>query len=100
MKIGRGGVLVFKAMKIDHFFGVFRRLGNFLHVFWQVKEWLILEVQEMIRVSGAVTCRINFNLLCHHGQGSAHGGEWRGVLKLRCLGHFLKFLVRLTSSLY
>ena len=46
------------------FFRVFSRLGPFPQVFRQVKEWLILELHEMIRVSLAVASLIVFILFC------------------------------------
>ena len=44
------------------FFGVFSRLGPFLQVFGQVKEWLILKLDEMIRIPHVVACPMN--LIC------------------------------------
>ena len=67
------------------FFGVFSRLGHFPQVFGQVKEWLILELHEMIKVPDAVACPVDFNLLCYRG------GQQRGVLKLMKNDHFLIF---------
>ena len=88
---------------MNNIFGCFSRLGNFLHVFGQVKELLIFEVQEMIRVSDFVACPMNVNLLCDLGQQG-------GVLKLLKKYHFLIFadvwvsslsyLGRLRTSLY
>ena len=68
---------------------MFSRLGNFLHVFPQVKEWLILEVQEMIRVSDIVGFPTSFNLLC----GQTQQGEVLNLLKkrLKILNFFNNF---------
>ena len=66
----QGGV--FKFMKIDYFSSVFSALGHFSQVFGKVKEWLILELHEMIRVLHAVACPMGFNLLYDRAQ---QGGE-------------------------
>ena len=68
---------------------MFSRLGNFLHVFAQVKEWLILEVQDMIRVSDIVGFPTSFNLLCDQTQQ----GEVLNLLKkrLKILKNFNNF---------
>ena len=50
------------------FFSVFTRLGLFPYVFAQVKEWLVLELHEMIRMLHAVAYPVTFNLLCDLGQ--------------------------------
>ena len=76
---------VFKIMKIDNFFGIFSRLGPFPEVFGQVKEWLIFELHEMIKVPYAVSCPMDFNLLC----GPVQKG---GVLRLMKNDQFLVFL--------
>ena len=44
------------------FLGIFSRLGHFFQVFWQVKEWLMLELHEMIKVPHAVS--FPMNLIC------------------------------------
>ena len=67
-------------------FGVFSRLGHFFQVFWQVKEWLILELHEMIKVPHAVSFPMNFDLLCYRVQQ-------RGVLKRMKNDYFLVFSV-------
>ena len=41
---------------------IFRRLGRFPDVFEQVKEWLIIELQKIIRLSHIVACPIVFLL--------------------------------------
>ena len=69
----QGGV--FKFMKIDYFSSVFSPLGPFSQVFGKVKEWLILELHEMIRVLHTVVCPMGFNFLCDRAQQG-------GVLKL------------------
>ena len=83
----RGGV--FKVIKNDLFvcFFVFLTVwaGPFPQVFRQVKEWLILELHEVIRVLSVVACPIDFNLLCDR---SPEGG----VLKLMKIDHFLVLL--------
>ena len=50
------------------FFSVFSRLGQFLQVFGQVKEFLILGLGEIIRVLHLVGCPMDFDLLCDLGQ--------------------------------
>ena len=50
------------------FFSAFSRLGQFPEVFGQVKEFLILELGEIIRVLHLVACPMDFNLLCDLGQ--------------------------------
>ena len=54
---------------------IFSRLGPFSQVFGQVKEWDMLELHEMIRVSYLVACPMVFNLLCDLSRQG-------GVLKL------------------
>ena len=68
-------------------FGVFfSRLGTFPQVFGQVKEWLILELQEMIKVPHEIACAIDFDLICNRGQQGK-------VLKPTKNDHFQLFLV-------
>ena len=56
-------------------------LGLFPQVFGQVKEWLPLELQEMIKMSHVVACRIVFIL--------PYDRRWQGgVLKLKRNGQF------------
>ena len=55
-------------MKNDLFFSIFGCFGPFPQVFGQVKEQLLLELHEMIRVSHAVACPMGFNLFCDRGQ--------------------------------
>ena len=52
-----------------------------LFLFGKVKEWLMLELHEMIKVSHILACTIVFILLCYLGQ---HGR----VLKDKGNGHF------------
>ena len=66
-------------------FSSFIRLGTSPQVFRQVKEWLILELHEVIRVLHVVACMMDFNLLCDQG-------KQEGVLKLMKNDHFLAFL--------
>ena len=74
------------------FFRVFSRLGPFPQVFRQVKEWLILELHEMIRVSLVVASLIVFILFCDwDGQG--------GMFKVMENYHFLNMFSRLGSFL-
>ena len=55
--------------------GIFSCLNPFRQFFRQVKEWLLLKLYEMIRMSYVVECPIVFVYLCHLG--------WQGgVLKL------------------
>ena len=49
------------------FFGVSSRLGPFPQVFRQVKEWLILQLHEVIRVLHAVACQVVFILSYEQG---------------------------------
>ena len=55
---------VFKVMTNASFFSAFSRLGSFSQVFGKVKEWLILELHEIIRVPHLVSCLAGFNFLC------------------------------------
>ena len=55
---------MFRGMRNDHFLVFFSSLGPFSQVFGQVKESLILELHEMVRMSHAVACAMDFNLLC------------------------------------
>ena len=50
-------------MKIDHFLLFLPVLGPFPQVFGQVNEWLVLELQEMRKVSYVVSCPLDLNLL-------------------------------------
>ena len=61
-------------------------MGTFPQVFRQVKEWLIFELHEVIRVLHVVACMMDFDLLCDQG-------KQEGVLKLMKNDHFLAFLV-------
>ena len=57
------------------FLGVFSCLNHFPQFSGQVKEWFLLKLNEMIRISHVVECPIVFVLLCNLG--------WQGgVLKL------------------
>ena len=46
-------------------FGILSRLGHFPQVFGQVKDWLVLQFNEMIKVPNAVAFPMDFNLLCY-----------------------------------
>ena len=84
-------------------FSIFNHLCPFPQVFRQVKEWLILELHEIIRVLHVVACPIDFSLLCD-------GVRQERVLKPTKNDHFqallaasvlfLKFLGRLMSGVY
>ena len=50
---------MFKFRKNDHFLAV---LVIFPKFFWQVKEWFLLELHDMIRVPQVVACQISFNI--------------------------------------
>ena len=50
-------------MRNDHFLVFLGRPGPFSQVFGQVKESLILELHEMVRMSHAFVCAMDFNLL-------------------------------------
>ena len=50
-------------MENDLFKIIFRQLGSFLRIFGKVKELLVLELYEMIKVLHAVACPMNFNLI-------------------------------------
>ena len=77
----QGGV--FKHGKYS-FFSIFSRLDPFLHVFGQMKEWLILHLYQMIRVPFLVACPI----VLFHDQ------NWQErVFKVMKNDHFLVFLV-------
>ena len=70
---GQGGES--KVMKNDLFFSIFSHLGPFSLVFGQVKEWLILELHEMIKTSLVVAFPIVFILF--------HDRDWQeGVFKV------------------
>ena len=64
---------------------IFSCLGPFLKFLGQVKEWLILDLHEMIRMSYVVAFPMVFNLLCDLGQQG-------GVLKLMKNDLFYVFL--------
>ena len=49
-------------------FQQFQPFGSFFPVFRQLKEQLILKVYETIRVAHAITCPMDFNLLCDRSQ--------------------------------
>ena len=72
-------------MKKRSFFSVFSCLDPFPQVFGQVKERLILELHEIIRVLLDVACRIAFFLFY---QRSWHGE----VMKVTENDHFVVFL--------
>ena len=55
-------------MENDLFKIIFRQLGSFLRIFGKVKELLVLELHEMIKVLHAVAWPMNFNLICDRGQ--------------------------------
>ena len=55
---------------------IFRHLGPLPQVFGQVKEWLVIELHEVIGVPHVVLCAVDFNLLCDWGQ---QGGMLRPV---------------------
>ena len=60
-------------------------MGTFPQTFRQVKEWLILELHETIRVPYIVTHPIVFVLFCDH--------DWQGgEFKVMKNGHLLVFL--------
>ena len=56
--------VVFKVMK-KYLLFFFSRFDPFVQVSGQVKEYLLLELHEIIRVSLIVACPMGFNLLCH-----------------------------------
>ena len=47
----------------DNFLNIFVSFGLFPHVFWQVNEWPISKLHEIIRVLNAVACPIIFVLV-------------------------------------
>ena len=72
-------------MKKRSFFSVFSCLDPFPQVFGQVKEKLILELHETIRVLLDVACRIAFLLFYQR--------SWQGeVMKVMENDHFVVFL--------
>ena len=67
------GVLI--LIKNVHFFNIFSRLGRFIQVFGQLKEWLILELHNMIKLAPILACPIVLILLCdlrRHGVPLKH----------------------------
>ena len=64
-------------------FGILSRLGHFPQVFGQVKDWLVLQFNEMIKVPNAVAFPMDFALLSR--------GQQRGVLKRMKNDYFLVF---------
>ena len=46
------------------FLNIFTWLGSFPYVFGTVKEWLTLELHEMITVTHVLAFPLDFNLLC------------------------------------
>ena len=82
---------------------LFRGLGYFPQISGQVKEWIMLELHGMIRVTHIVACPVTHILLCGRGRLGA-------VLKLIKIDQFLvflagwflfhKFLGRLRSALH
>ena len=44
--------------------GIFTRQGSFLEVSGQVKEWIKLKINEMIRIAQVISCTMVFILLC------------------------------------
>ena len=63
---------------------VFTRLGHFPEVFGQIKEWLMLELPKIIRVSHVVAWTIVFILFYEQ--------SWQGgVFKVMKTDHYLCF---------
>ena len=58
-KVGRRSVQSYEKLS---FVSVFSRLGPFPQVSGQVKKWLMLELQKIIRMSHVVPCPIVFIL--------------------------------------
>ena len=72
---------VLELMKKDHFKNIFISFGLFPQAFWQVNEWPILKLNEMIRVPHAVTYPVT--------SISFENRDWLGgVLKLMKSDHF------------
>ena len=67
------------------FCSIFSRLDSFPQVFGQVKEWLMLDLHEIIRVPHVVACPMDCHLPCD-------GGQQGGVLKFMKNDHVLVFL--------
>ena len=53
-----------KTYEQRSFLGIFSRLCPFSQVFLQVKEWLMLELHDMIKASHVVTFPVLFVLFC------------------------------------
>ena len=79
-RLARRSVQTYENLSI---FSIFSRLGPFPQVFAQVKEWLMLKLQKIIRVSRAVACPIVFIL--------TFDGGWHGVLKVMKNDYVLVF---------
>ena len=76
---------VLKLMESGHIFSIFSHFGYFPQVLCQVKEWLILELHEMIRLLRVVAFPIVFILF--------YGRNWQeGVFKVMKNDHFFVFL--------
>ena len=90
-----------QIMKNDYF-SVFSRLGPFSQVFGQVKEWLMLELHKIIRVSYVVTWPFFFFFILWMGfpGRSVHSYEkWSFSVFMAAWILFRKFLGRWGSSL-
>ena len=99
-EVGGGSVQSYKEWS---FFSIFSRLRLFPQVYGQLKEWLILELREMIRVAHVVALPIDFSLLCDRGQ---QGGLLKPTKNdyfhvfLAFWVLFLKFVSRLRRRIY
>ena len=83
---------VLKVMKNDHFFSIFSHLGSFPQVFGEVKEWLMLELHKIIRVSHEVACPIVFFFFILWvrlaGRSVQSYEKWSFFSAFSCLGLF------------
>ena len=85
------------------FLNIFSCFGPFPQVLGQVKEYFLLELHEMIRVSHAVVCTMGFNLLFDRGQQGGglkptKNNNFQVFLTVWVL--LLRFLGRLRSEIY
>ena len=80
--VGRRSAKTYEKSSVLSIFG---SLGPFPQVFWQVKECLILKMDEMIRMWYVIACPMVFSLLSNRGRQG-------GVLKLLKNHLFMYFL--------
>ena len=69
---------------------IFKRLCPFSQVFWQVKQWLMLELCEVRKVSHLAVCPIVFVFLYDRGRIAQTYGKWSVFSILNRSVHFLQ----------